>query len=236
MIFELSLESTLKNLNIVDECPDGFVDLSAVIQHINNLKAVVAISRPDTRSGLLRLTTTIFDELRQSRTSCSDHATSLDYLCKEFTLALLIGELLSDNKPGLNFTSPQDVMNQVFGKAYMARLELELKSVPYWVIKSSTNGEDRAVIDVSGCATLARPVATVPKAGDDDNCEERIFFDGGWFTFIPKSRIEPDHCEPVGPEYAYDDKSWRSWWENLELPEVDDEDTTNCDEEDEGDL
>jgi hypothetical protein len=113
----------------------------------------------------------------------------------------------------------------------MQRLELDLKSVPYWASEPDSAGIIRASIDISGCASLGIAVAHLAEPDEDDEEENDTFiqFDGDDES-IPLRRIfrrrdRDDRPEPEGPVYPYDENSWRAWHENHEPPFADEDES-----------
>lgn len=236
MIFELSHERTLACLTMVGDCPDGFVDLSAVLHYIHEWNAVFSVSRPDMRSALPRLITTIFDELLREHDQTDGGFSSIDRLCKKLALSIVMAGLFCDARFRRGFANPVEAMVKMFSEAFMVRLELELKSVPYWLVKSNDDRECRAYVDISGCATLARSVPALAMPTSENIGRERIYLEGAWIQFIDKFRRSRGLIEFDGPQYPFDDQSWRPWWLNQELPEVEDDGPPDLPEDDEEDL
>ena len=111
----------------------------------------------------------------------------------------------------------------------MQRLELDLKSVPYWASEPDSAGVIRASIDISGCACLGVAVTYLAEPDEEDEEENDTFiqFDGDEES-IPLRRLfrRPDRDErqePKDPVYPYDDNTWRAWYENHEPPFPDDD-------------
>lgn len=231
MIFELSLAKTIEHLATLEVCPDGVVDLSATIAHINEYKKVVDQERTDTRSAVVRLTAALYEHIQVSLEGPSDEASSIENVCRRLALSVLMAHMIRDSHLANQYDTPLDAIANILPSRYMQRLELDLKSVPYWASEPDSAGVIRASIDISGCACLG--IAVTYLAEPNEECDEEddafIQFDGDEES-IPLRRLfrRPDRDERPelgGPVYPYDDNTWRAWHENHEPPlSEDDED------------
>ena len=230
MIFELSLANTIERLSTLEDCPDGVVDLSATIAHINAYKEVVDQGRTDTRSAVVRLTAALYEHIQVSLRLPDDEATSIERICHRLALSILMTHIFRDSHLANRYENPLDAIEKILPSHYMQRLELDLKSVPYWASEPDSAGIIRANIDISGCASLGIAVAHIaePDEDVDEESESFIEFDGDEDS-IPLRRLfrridRDDRPEPEGPVYPYDENSWRAWYENHEPPYADDDD------------
>jgi len=231
MIFELSLANTIERLSTLENCPDGVVDLSATIAHINAYKMVVNQSRTDTRSAVVRLTAALYEHIQVSLEVPDDEASSIEHICHRLALSILMTHIFRDSHLANRYENPLDAIENILPSHYMQRLELDLKSVPYWASEPDSAGIIRANIDISGCASLGIAVAHIPEPDEDDEEENDTFiqFDGDDES-IPLRRMfrrrdRDDRPEPEGPVYPYDENSWRAWHENHEPPFADEDES-----------
>lgn len=224
MIFELSLANTIERLSTLEDCPDGVVDLSATIAHINAYKMVVNQSRTDTRSAVVRLTAALYEHIQVSLEVPDDEASSIEHICHRLALSILMTHIFRDSHLANRYENPLDAIENILPSRYMQRLELDLKSVPYWASEPDAAGVVRASIDISGCASLAIAVAHIAEPDDDDDDEGDAFIQFiGDEESRPLRRLFPRHNhderpEQEGPVYPYDDNAWRAWYENHEPP------------------
>ena len=227
MIFELSLANSIERLSTLEDCPDGVVDLSATIAHINAYKVVVNQSRTDTRSAVVRLRAALYEHVQVSLEVPDDEASSIEHICHRLALSILMTHIFRDSHLANRYENPLDAIENILPSHYMQRLELDLKSVPYWAREPDAAGVIRASIDISGCASLAIAVAHIAEPDDDDDDEGDAFIQFiGDEEPIPLRRLSPRHNhderpEPEGPVYPYDDNAWRAWYENHEPPHAD---------------
>lgn len=230
MIFELSLANTIERLGTLEDCPDGVVDLSATIARINEYKKVVDQERTDTRSAVVRLTAALCEHMQVQLEVSDDETSSIENVCRRLALSILVAHMIRDSHLANRYENPLDAIANILPPRYMQRLELDLKSVPYWVSGPDSAGIIRASIDISGCACLGIAVTylTEPDEEDEEENDSYIQFDGDEES-IPLRRLfrrpDRDECpEPAGPVYPYDDNTWRAWYENHEPPHADDDD------------
>lgn len=230
MIFELSLANTIERLSTLEDCPDGVVDLSATIAHINAYKLVVNQSRTDTRSAIVRLLAALYEHIQVSLEVPDDEASSIEHICHRLALSILMTHIFRDSHLANRYENPLDAIENILPSHYMQRLELDLKSVPYWASEPDSAGIIRANIDISGCASLGIAVAHIVEPDEDDEEENDAFiqFDGDEES-IPIRRLfrhrdRDERPESEGPVYPYDANTWRAWYENHEPPHADDDD------------
>jgi len=231
MIFELSLANTIARLSTLEDCPDGVVDLSATIVHINEYKKVVDQGRTDTRSAVVRLAAGLYEHIQVSLEMPNDEASSIEHVCHRLALSILMTHIFRDSHLANRYENPLDAIENILPSRYMQRLELDLKSVPYWATEPDAAGIIRASIDISGCASLGIAVAYIAEPDEDDEEENDTFiqFDGDDES-IPLRRMfrrrdRDDRPEPEGPVYPYDENSWRAWHENHEPPFADEDES-----------
>jgi len=231
MIFELSLANTIARLSTLEDCPDGVVDLSATIVHINEYKKVVDQGRTDTRSAVVRLAAGLYEHIQVSLEMPNDEASSIEHVCHRLALSILMTHIFRDSHLANRYENPLDAIENILPSRYMQRLELDLKSVPYWASEPDSVGIIRASIDISGCASLGIAVAYIAEPDEDDEEENDTFiqFDGDDES-IPLRRMfrrpdRDDRPEPEGPVYPYDENSWRAWHENHEPPFADEDES-----------
>jgi len=231
MIFELSLANTIERLSTLEDCPDGVVDLSATIAHMNEYKKVVDQGRSDTRSAVVRLAAALYEHIQVSLEVPDDEVSSIEHVCHRLALSILMTHIFRDSHLANRYENPLDAIENILPSRYMQRLELDLKSVPYWASEPDSAGIIRARIDISGCASLGIAVAHLAEPEEDDEEENDTFiqFDGDDES-IPLRRIfrrrdRDDRPEPEGPVYPYDENSWRAWHENHEPPFADEDES-----------
>lgn len=232
MIFELSLANTIERLGTLEDCPDGVVDLSATIVHINEYKKLVDLNRSDTRSAVVRLTAALYEHMQVPLGEPDDEVSSIDNVCRRLALSVLMAHMIRDSHLANRYENPLDAIASILPSRYMQRLELDLQSVPYWASEPDSAGVIRASIDISGCACLGIAVtySCEPDEEDEDEHDTFIQFDGDEES-IPLRRLfrrsdREDRIEPEGPVYPYDENSWRAWHENNEPPFADDDESS----------
>jgi len=231
MIFELSLANTIERLSTLEDCPDGVVDLSAIITHIDAYKKVVNQGRTDTRSAVVRLAAALSEHLHLPSKVPDDEASSIEQICHRLALSILMTFIFRDSHLANRYENPLDAIENILPSRYLQRLELDLKSVPYWVSESDSNGVIRASIDIAGCASLGIAVAYIAEPDEDDDEETDVFieFDGDDESIQlrrhSRHRDRDDRPEPEGPVYPYDENSWRAWHENHEPPFTDEDES-----------
>jgi hypothetical protein len=224
MIFELSLANTIERLGTLEDCPDGVVDLSATIAHINEYKKVFNQERTDTRSAVVRLTTALYEHLQAPSKVPDNETSSIENICHRLALSILMTHIstamqnrfrLRDSHLANRYKNPLYAIKNTLSSRYTHRLELDLKSVPYWASEPDSAGIIRASVDISGCACFGITVAYIAEPDEDDEEHNQ--------TFIQSRRLfrRPDRDErpePEGPVYPYDNNTWRAWYENHEPP------------------
>jgi len=231
MIFEVSLANTIERLSTLEDCPDGVVDLSATIAHINEYKKVVNQGRTDTRSAVVRLAAALYEHIQVSLEMPNDEASSIEHVCHRLALSILMTHIFRDSHLANRYENPLDAIENILPSRYMQRLELDLKSVPYWATEPDAAGIIRASIDISGCASLGIAVAYIAEPDEDDEEENDTFiqFDGDDESIslrrMFRRRDRDDRPEPEGPVYPYDENSWRAWHENHEPPFADEDES-----------
>jgi len=225
MIFDLSLKPTLAHLDAVETCPDGIVDLTAVLSYLREWSDKFSIEQSNSRSAVVRLVAAVFDTLVEEKPLMDEASEALDQLCRRLALSIVIAKFLCDASGNIDRGNPASVMNRLFGPIYMARLELDLKSVPYWLRESIGDGVERAYIDISGCPTISRSLFHATETRDNQDDPENYLARGAWIELFRKIREDRAQLEENQPKYLYDASDWRPWWLNLEPDEQFNEET-----------
>jgi hypothetical protein len=232
MIFDLSLEPTLAHLDAVETCPDGIVDLTAVSSYIREWSDKFSIEYSNSRSAVVRLVAAAFDTLVEVKPLLDEASEARDELCRRLALSIVIAKFLCDASGSSDHGDPASAMNRLFGPIYMARLELDLRSVPYWLREPTGDGVDRAYIDISGCPTISRFLSPAAETGVTQLGSQSHFIRGAWIELFRKIREDRAQLGDDEPKYLYDATDWRPWWLNEELPNEleDDNDDEDFDE------